>query len=344
VVVNAAVKGLIEQAQLAKLGGAAARPAAAAAAAAAASASPAAASAPAHVMIPYEELIFERSRRGDRVELGRAAFASVYAATFRGERVAVKALALPPGADAAAAERALLAEATVHFRVRHAGVVPLLGVCVERDAPGGPPTELALVMPRLARSLESALAAGADSGDAAGGGGGGGPPLAERLGWLRDVARALRFLHASGIVHGDLKPANVLLDAGGRALVCDFGHARLRGDDAAASTSLGGGGGGTPRYRDPAFAAGRSALRKASDVYSLGILAWQVLTGRVPYAGMDVAPLLAHVAAGGRPDADALPAALPVRARHLILQSWLDAQRDRPTAAAVCDMLGAGDV
>jgi hypothetical protein len=292
----------------------------------------AAAAAAAHAAPPiaYEDLAFELSRRGQRVELGRGAFASVYAATYRGEAVAVKALALPAGANLAAVERALWAEADVQYRVRHDAVVPLLGVCVDREVDGGPPTELALVMPRLARSLEAALV---------GGGGVPAPPLAQRLGWLRDVARALRFLHASGIVHGDLKPANVLLDARGGARVCDFGHARLRGDDAAASASLGGGAGGTPRYRDAAVCAGRSALRKASDVYSFGVLAWEVLSGEVPFAGLDVGALLAHVSGGGRPPLGALPAALPARVAAAVPRCWADAQADRPTAAEVCAAL-----
>ena len=281
--------------------------------------------------IAYDDLTFEVTKRGQRCEIGRGAFASVYAATYRGERVAAKILALAPGANLAAVERALWAEADVHYRVRHDAVVPLLGVCVDRDSPGGPPTELALVMPRLDRCLEASLA---------GVGGGGGSaleqrPMSERLRLLHDVSRALRFLHASGIVHGDLKPANVLLNAEGRAQVCDFGHARLRGDDAAASASLGGAG-GTPRYRDAAVSSGRNALRKASDVYSFGILAWETLAGEVPFAGMDVGSLLAHVAAGGRPPLSALPDGLPAIVAAVLPRCWAGTQNDRPTSAEVC--------
>ncbi len=101
------------------------------------------------------------------------------------------------------------------------------------------------------------------------------------------MAAGLRFLNARGIVHGDLKPANVLRDAkGAGAKVCDFGHARLRREGMESSMSLGGGGGGTPRYRDPAVSSGRSAQRKASDVYSFAVLAWQVLSEVLPFAGL----------------------------------------------------------
>ena len=345
VLVNAAVKGLIEKAQLAKLS--AAVPAAGAAAAAA----PAAAAA--HV-IPYEELTFERSRRGDRIELGRGAFASVYKATFRGEPVAVKSIILPAGATAAAlaaVERDFMREASLQYHVRHVGVVPLLGACVDREAPGGPPAELALVMPRLARSLEAAAgelpaASGGGGGASAAAADGGGAVAAElrrRLSWLQQVARALRFLHASGIVHGDLKPANVVLDeAGARAFVCDFGHARMR-SDADASLSLGSAAGGTPRYRDPAVSSGRNALRKASDVYSFGVLAWQVLAGRVPFTGLDIAAVIPHAIGGGRPDLDELDAAVPAALRVLISLAWHENQGDRPTAAVLAARLEAAD-
>jgi len=140
-------------------------------------------------------------------------------------------------------------------------------------------------------------------------------------------------------MHGDLKPANILLDSSGSALLCDFGHTRLRGCDASASTTMGGGAEGTPRYRDPAVAVGHNSYRKASDMYSFGVLAWQVLSGKLPFAGMEAGALMAHAAAGGRPSEGELPAGLPVRVRHLVLQCMLGAQQDRPTAAAACAAL-----
>ena len=154
--------------------------------------------------IPYDALIFERNRRGDRVELGRGAFSSVNMAAWLGEAVAAKSSILPAGASRAALaaiEGVFAIEASIMYHVRHEGII--------------------LVMPMLAVNLETAAAEPlpASPADRA-------VDLRRRLGWLEKVARALRFLHSSYIVHGDLKPANVLLDATRtRALVCDFGHA-----------------------------------------------------------------------------------------------------------------------
>ena len=305
--------------------------------------------------IAFEALTFERSRRGDRVPLGQGAFATVYAATYAEEAVAVKALRLPPGLPPAQPERAFLTEAGVHFCLRHESLVPLLGVCVDREAE---PVEYSLIMPRYRGSLEAALLGGSGSSGSGGGGGDGPaaaaaaalPPLPQRLAWLVSIARGLRFLHAQGIVHGDVKPANVLLDGEGRAALCDFGASRAghRGDEAGASLSLGasagGAGGGTPRYRDPAVASGRNAQRKASDVYSFGVLAWQVVTGQLPYAGMDavaIATFSGVQPVGGRPELEAVARApgAPAALKFLIAQCWLDAQQDRPTASSVCAAL-----
>lgn len=220
----------------------------------------------------------------------------------------------------------------------HESLVPVLGAAVGREAAGGPPTELALVLPVLARSLEPAVAAPAAST----------AELATRLLWLRQIARALRFLHASGIVHGSLSPCNVLLsEDGARALVADFGSARLRdasGPDAAASLSLGGHSAAvSPRYHDPAVSSGCNLLRKASDVYSFGVLAWQALAGRLPFEGVDAATLPAYTAAGNRPDPDELPDAVPGPLRVLLSRCWWGNQNDRPTAAALVERLEASE-
>ncbi len=135
-------------------------------------------------------------------------------------------------------------------------------------------------------------------------------------------------------MHGDLKPANVLLDAAkSNAKVCDFGHARLRGEEEDASMTQGGG--GTPRYRDPAVSSGRSAFRKASDAYSFGVLAWQVLTGAVPFAGLSAEAVRLHVEGGGRPPLDALAAVAPPALVALLESCWAGEQPRRPSATEI---------
>ena len=285
-------------------------------------------------IVPYEALAFDRSQCGDRVELGRGALSSVFAATFRCERVAVKVFVLPPSAAArAAVERRFWLEARVQYHVRHDGVVPLMAAVVKRNEPEGPPTELALIMPRYERSLGEVLMALSPPAPPQ-------PlsPLAVRVGWLRSIASALRFLHASGIIHGNLKPANVLLDGENRVRLADFGRARVR------KTEVGGGGGSTSgnslslgSARDSAVASSASAPCEASDVFSFGILAWQVLAGRVPCDGLRVD---ADVGGGGvLPPLDALPCDTPADLVRLLAECWAPTLADRPKALAVCERL-----
>jgi serine/threonine-protein kinase len=107
---------------------------------------------------------------------------------------------------------------------------------------------------------------------------------------LRDVASALHHAHSRGIVHRDLKPENVML-SGGSAVVLDFGVAKAvalgRTESPDASDALTGAGYavGTPRYMAPEQAAGDPALDYRADIYSFGVLAYEVFTGRPPFDG-----------------------------------------------------------
>jgi serine/threonine protein kinase/uncharacterized protein YecT (DUF1311 family) len=105
----------------------------------------------------------------------------------------------------------------------------------------------------------------------------------EAEGILRDVASALGYAHRRGIVHRDVKPENIFLDEQrGRALLSDFGIARpIDGDT---GITLLGAALGTPQYMSPEQIDGQ-VVDGRSDIYSLGVLGWELLTGRRPWAG-----------------------------------------------------------
>ena len=97
----------------------------------------------------------------------------------------------------------------------------------------------------------------------------------------RDVAEGLAYAHERGVVHRDIKPANIMLDAQGRAKIMDFGLARMRLADHKTTTGMVL---GTPRYMSPEQIAGEPVDAR-SDVFSLGIVLYEMLTGTRLFAG-----------------------------------------------------------
>jgi serine/threonine protein kinase len=108
---------------------------------------------------------------------------------------------------------------------------------------------------------------------------------------VSDVARALDYAHQRGFVHRDVKPGNILLSADGTAKLVDFGIVK-----AAEGTRLTQTGTllGTPAYMSPEQAKG-AAIGQGTDIYSLGVVTYEMLSGRVPFTGPTVAVLHAHV-------------------------------------------------
>ncbi len=117
-------------------------------------------------------------------------------------------------------------------------------------------------------------------------------PAHEVAGVIRPIASALDYAHERGILHRDIKPANILLRKDGTPVLADFGIAKMT--DQTHGLTRTGAVVGTPEYMAPEQAMGEPA-GEAADQYSLGVVAYELLTGRVPYrAETPVAVLLAH--------------------------------------------------
>ncbi|MDE3153066.1 MAG: protein kinase [Gemmatimonadota bacterium] len=164
-------------------------------------------------------------------------------------------------------------------------------------------------------------------------------PVREVVTILRDVARALAYAHERGIVHRDIKPDNVLL-ASGSAMVTDFGVAKAvlsaqrtpSGERSSVLTQVGTTV-GTPAYMAPEQIAADPTVDARADVYSFGVMAYEMLAGGPPFASLTPQALLAaHLAKPPRPLDEARPG-LPPRLVALVMQC-LEKERDRRPQSA----------
>jgi len=118
-------------------------------------------------------------------------------------------------------------------------------------------------------------------------------PVEEVRRIMKEVADALSAAHALSVIHRDIKPDNILLDGTrGRVMVTDFGIAKAMSAGAGATLTSAGVAIGTPQYMSPEQAAGEKEIDGRSDLYSLGIVSYQMLTGELPFSAPTVAGIL----------------------------------------------------
>jgi eukaryotic-like serine/threonine-protein kinase len=151
-----------------------------------------------------------------------------------------------------------------------------------------------------------------------------------------ELLDALAFAHSQGIIHRDVKPQNVMLDRDGHVKVMDFGIARLLDAD---TLTQDGDVIGTVAYMSPEQAAGRRA-GPPSDVYSAGMVLYELLAGCHPLRGETPAETLSNVAAGRLPSLSTLRPRLPEELAGLIDDACAPRPGERPTAAELSDAFG----
>jgi hypothetical protein len=222
-----------------------------------------------------------------RREIGRGSMGVVYEAhdPLLERTVAIKTIRIAFAAtpeEFAVFERRFMAEARIAARLSHPGIVVVHDV--GQDEASG---ELYIAMEHLeGRTLANMVQSGVPL------------PWQEALRIVRQVADALHHAHEQGVVHRDLKPANVMLLASGQIKIMDFGIARVQAEGAhltAAGQSI-----GTPLFVSPEQIRGE-AVDGRSDLFSLGAVAYSLLTGRSAFAADSIAGVVARVVGADPP-------------------------------------------
>ncbi len=145
---------------------------------------------------------------------------------------------------------------------------------------------------------------------------------------VKDIAAALNAAAGAGVVHRDIKPANVLLDAAsGRAMLVDFGIARICGADGGAVITGDGLVLGTPTYMSPEQASGEK-IDARSDLYALGVMGYEMLAGRPPFEGSYRLVVSHHLSTNPKP-IRRLRRDCPPNLAHVIMRALEKAPADR---------------
>ena len=251
--------------------------------------------------------------------LGQGGFGVVFRAhdPFLERDVAIKVLDPALALDAAREEQ-FLHEARTIAAAEHPHIVPLYSA----ESKAG---LLYLVMRLLpGQSLKDRIAEGK-------------LPAAAAARIALECAGALAAAHAIGVVHRDIKPGNILLDANGNATVTDFGIALVTSRPA---RELVGSSTGTPQYMSPEQALGEPVDGR-SDVYALGVVLYEMLTGACPFSGRNATEVIAKHVSAPIPKVSEREPQIPVTLVRLVDRMLSKEPAGRPTAAELVKELTA---
>lgn len=247
--------------------------------------------------------------------LGQGGMGTVYLAddTRLGRKVAVKTLRASVARKPGAKER-FFREARAAAALEHESVVPIYYVGESGDTPF-------LAMPLLrGRGLDEHLEAN-----------GGKLPVAEAVRVASQVVGGLAMAHAAGLIHRDIKPSNIWVDGDGkRVRILDFGLARFEADNSNLTAS-----GlivGTPAYMAPEQARGQTVDARA-DLFSVGVMLYEMITGRRPFTGPDTVAILSSLALDTPPEPVAVNPECPAALSDLVMKLLAKDPAGRPATA-----------
>ncbi|MGK2935807.1 MAG: protein kinase domain-containing protein [Gemmatimonadaceae bacterium] len=249
-------------------------------------------------------------------ELGGGGMSRVFVAheAALGRKVVVKVL--PPDMAAAVNIDRFRREIQLAAQLQHPHIVPLLSAGETEGLPY-------FTMPFVkGESLRAKLARGGEL------------PVSESVRVLREVASALAYAHENGLVHRDIKPENVLV-SGGSAMVTDFGVAKAvsASSGSAGLTSLGVAL-GTPAYMAPEQATADPNTDHRADIYALGVLAYEMLSGSTPFSGRSPQAMLAAQVTETPDPVSKLRPTIPPMLADLVMWCLEKRPADRPQSAA----------
>jgi serine/threonine-protein kinase len=258
-------------------------------------------------------------------EIGSGGMATVYLAEDLKHQRAVAVKVLRPELASSLGKDRFLLEIKIASQLQHPHILPLYDSGTAGDL-------LYYVMPfvegetladRLARETQL--------------------PVEDALGVTNEVAGALGYAHARGLVHRDIKPANIMLTAG-HAVVADFGIARALAAAGGERLTSVGMAVGTPEYMSPEQASGEEGIDGRSDVYALGCVLYEMLTGEPPFTAPTSPAVIARHMGETPRSIRTVRANVPEYVETAILRALSKVPADRfPTAAIFDEALRTGD-
>ncbi|XP_069394521.1 mitogen-activated protein kinase kinase kinase 21 isoform X1 [Paralichthys olivaceus] len=269
------------------------------------------------VQIPFSELVLEEI-------IGVGGFGKVYRGTWKDQEVAVKAARQDPDEDITATSGSVKQEAKLFSMLQHPNIIKLEGVCLEEP-------NLCLVMEYARGGTLNRVLTGRRI-----------PPHI-LVNWAVQIARGMHYLHEEAVVpiiHRDLKSSNILLletiendDIGRKTLkITDFGLAREWHKTTKMSAA------GTYSWMAPEVIKS-SLFSKGSDVWGYGVLLWELLTGEVPYRGIDGLAVAYGVAVNKL--TLPIPSTCPEPFAKLMEECWDQDPHVRPSFSCILEQLSA---